>query len=741
MTLRPPGPTLKVVQSVPAMGLHEHRPLSPRGDAPDFAEERKVSRLADWVAPAPKDEYRRLEDKGEAEVNCQAVLEGSWSFLVSRLPILDWLPKYDVRKNLFNDFIGGLTIAWICVVQTLAHAAIATTAVIQGPYCAFVPPLIYAILGTSPHASISSGAIAAILIADQLQYFHSEEERTELASLLALVSGLMLVLMGLFRAAFLVRFLSQSLISGFVTGGAVLICEGQLKNLLGLKLRPSCGFFDMAQAIGEALPETNRVGLVLGLVIMGVLQAGLELKRWATARLKGPGPHPSWLRAAKILSEMKEILSVGSSIAFAYATADSSGEPILPVVGTIPPGLPSFVPPWRLPAARNMLETQYRLHEFIMGGFLIAITTYLTTFATAKKQALLNGYNIDASQEMFALGMAGACGSFFGSFPPSGSLSRTGIAAEVGVKTQMSGLMNIVVVSITLVYLTRVLFYLPNAALAAIILRSTWNLIDFQTVSDLWKECKPWNKGGHRRDFVVWWIAFILTIWLGVLYGVGSAVIFSLLMIIRDAAMPRVVILGRIDSFGSLWRDKEVWSEGRTFPGIAVIEFRGPLSFASAAWFQEEMENKRMQEVERGNDVEVVILAFGSVHDLDSTAIDMLKELLTEWRKRDVSAVVADAKSRVRLLIEEHLGNGKNPLLDQPAFMISIDDAIQIALRKLKKADRPLAQDDSALQTSPSHPNSWRNHVVGAGLGAGGARLESPDDGKRGRQLFKQTSS
>merc|ERR1719447_1870218 len=119
------------------------------------------------------------------------------------------------------------------------------------------------------------------------------------------------------------------------------------------------------------------------------------------------------------------------------------------------------MPPYDLPACKSMLETNYRLKEFIMGGFLVALTSFLTTYATSKKQALQHGYQIDASQEMFALGMAGATGSFFGSFTPSGSLSRTSLASEVGVKTQMSGLMKIVVVGTSLSFFTPVLFYLP----------------------------------------------------------------------------------------------------------------------------------------------------------------------------------------------------------------------------------------------------------------------------------------
>eukprot|EP00933_Yihiella_yeosuensis_P039579 TRINITY_DN33640_c0_g1_i1.p1 TRINITY_DN33640_c0_g1~~TRINITY_DN33640_c0_g1_i1.p1 ORF type:complete len:734 (-),score=141.29 TRINITY_DN33640_c0_g1_i1:60-2261(-) len=669
----------------------------------DYSEERKIARLGDWVAPSQpgRDVYRRMEDEETPTLggNVAAAASGCKSCLLTRIPMLEWLPKYDVRNCFFYDLVGGATIALICLVQTLAHAAIATTDVIQGPYCAFVPPFVYAMLGTSPHASISSGAIAAILLADQLQYFHDIQERTELASLLALISGGMLVAMGLLKAAYAVRFLSQSLISGFVTGGSVLILVGQLKNLFGLtKMEHAIGFIHQVDAIRKALPETNFVGLGLGLAMMCVLQLMMWAKKYLVDQVKRPD-HPKWMKPAKILTEMKELVLVAISITFSVLTADEAGEPIIPVVGYITPGLPAFKPPWESTAAQQMLETHFRVKEFFMGGFLVALTSFLTTYATSKKQALHHGYNIDASQEMFALGMAGTCGSFFGSFTPSGSLSRTSLASEVGVKTQMSGLMKIVVVGSSLEFFTPILYYLPKSALAAIILRSTWSLVDFKTPKELWASWKPYHQGGMKRDFVVWWIAFLLTVFLGVLYGIGIAVLASLVMIVHDAAVPRTVTLGCIESLGNIWRDKEVWPEGRTFTGVMVVEFRGPLSFASADWFQEEMERKLAQAKDAGEKVQEVVLAFGSVHDLDRTSISMLKDLLSEWRLRGVNCIVADAKSRVRLLIQDHFANGKTPLLNQDKFMIHLDEAVNMARRNIARRNGQsyAAQDDAFL--------------------------------------------
>lgn len=190
---------------------------------------------------------------------------------------------------------------------------------------------------------------------------------------------------------------------------------------------------------------------------------------------------------------------------------------------------------------------------------------------------------------------------------------------------------------------------------------------------------------------IVWWTAFLLTVFCGVLYGILAAVLISLCLIVKDAAMPRLVTLASIEQLGGVWRDSEVWPEGRTFPGILIVEFRGNLSFASASHFQEELESKMLAARKK---VQVVVLSFGSVHDIDISAIATLRDIFAEWRKREnVSCIVADAKSRVRLLLEQHFAHDKldakgkikeAALLDQPAFIINIDDAVYLAQRLLK---------------------------------------------------------
>lgn len=694
--------TLSVPDKLSGLEKKEQSPanlLSPNTSANDLSsmsrldQSRVVTRLGDWVPSrrSGNEGYHRLNaqdddsDGQSSASSCQSCCRGLLQWVVDRVPMMEWLPKYDVKGYLFTDVVAGTTLALICVVQTLAHANIASTEVIQGPYCAFIPPLVYAMLGTSRHASISSGAIVAILLADQLSHFSDIEDRTQLASLLAAISGAFLVLMGLCRAAFAVRFLSQSLISGFVTGGSVLIMQGQLKNLCGMRLPHVVGFFATALEMFRHIHTINVPGMVLGVSQIVALNLMVRLKRYAVAKIKGVGlgPKPMQFVALKMLSEMKELVMVAVGICLAYATRGDDGEAILPIVGHIPSGLPGFRLPWDSPAVeRLMYRSTHRVHEFVLGGALLALTSFLSTYATAKKQAMNHNYRIDASQEIFALGMAGVAGSCFQSFTPSGSLSRTSLSSEMGVKTQLNGIMTTLVIGTVLMYLTPMLYYLPNATLGAIILKSSWNLMDFESAKQLWQSWLPFRVGGQRRDLVVWCIAFLLTICLGALYGIACAVLVAIGLIVYDAATPRAVTLGCVESIGNIWRDVEVW-DGKTYPGLLVVEFRGPLFFASAEWFQDELEKMRLQSK---HPVKVIVLNFGSVHDLDPTALSMLKELLTTWKKLDISCTIADAKSRVRLLLEKNFAGGKAPLLRQPAFIISLDDAVNLALRDLERA-------------------------------------------------------
>lgn len=605
----------------------------------------------------------------------------------ARLPIMKWLPSYSISKSLQGDAVGGITIGMVALAQTLAHASIATTNSIQGPYCAFIPTLTYAFFGTSPHTSVSSGAIAAILIADQLRPWTDIEDRTELASLLALISGLVLIIMGWLKAAFAVRFLSQSTLSGFISAGAILIMVQQGRNFLGYVDFPQTeGFLEHVKVMIEWLPRTDPGSAVMGTAGLLLLNQFGKWKKRADAMIKKGDPSAGRWKKIKRLTEMKEIIValLGILLSFFSTFLTEDGNPAVTIVGHIPAGLPPFRAPWATKPAEGLLESPHRKFHFVFGGVLVALTSFLTTYATTKKMALKFGYQLDASQELIALGSAGVMGSFFGAFPPSGSLSRTGLAAELGVQTQMGGVFAACVIGLGLIFLAPAISFLPKAALASIIMKSSVSLLDFDYPREIWNEhWKPKRKGGLRRDLRIWVIAFVTTLSLGVLYGIGLAVLVDILLIVRDASQPNALVLGRVDAGGGSrrWHPVDDWPQAEIFEGIMVFEFRGPLSFASAEWFQEAVERHRLEYNTKygAGEVKIVVLSFTSVHYLDKTALIMLKDLVAEWSKGGVECVISGAKHQVRALVEKVLVDH----VKQTNFMVGISDAVEIARARL----------------------------------------------------------
>eukprot|EP00927_Polykrikos_kofoidii_P065167 TRINITY_DN60956_c0_g1_i1.p1 TRINITY_DN60956_c0_g1~~TRINITY_DN60956_c0_g1_i1.p1 ORF type:complete len:741 (+),score=105.94 TRINITY_DN60956_c0_g1_i1:80-2224(+) len=621
--------------------------------------------------------------------------------VVKRVPVFQWLPTYNVREDLFGDIMGGMTIGTVCLAQTLAHAAIATTKPIQGPYTAFIPALVYAFMGTSPHASVSSGAISAIVIADQVKDWDDINDRTELASLLAVVSGFTLLVIGICDFSFAVRFLSQPTLSGFVSGGAILICLQQLKNLFGFDphhFPHTESFYETIIVLVEWAPKIDITSLCLGVVFFVMLDVLTRLKKAAVDELKKGKGAAAWASFGKCLAEMKEMVVVCLGVAFGYFTRQENGDPNLLTVGSIKPGLPPFNPPWDIRAFPDLYADKGKFHSFLVGGSMIAFTTFLTTFATAQKMALKFGYPLDAAQEMLGLGSAGIAGSFFGAFSPSGSLSRTGLAADCGVKTQLGGIFCAAIVGIGLMYLTPALYYLPKTALAALILTSTKGLVDIATPRDLWRFWRPKGMGGLKRDLVIWFVAFLCTLFYGVLAGILIAVAVSIALAVADSAAPQAVVLGKVEVPGRRWRNRDDWPQSRTFPGIMVFEFRGPLSFASAEWFSEQVEEKRASEgVRTGNTITTVILCLGSVHQLDSSALCTLKNLLSEWKAQGVKCIISGAKHQVRILIEEELFQ-RAKLLKQTVFNLDVDDAVELARERQSKSTLTEEQERLAIQ-------------------------------------------
>eukprot|EP00392_Amoebophrya_sp_AT5.2_P006013 g6023.t1 len=331
-------------------------------------------------------------------------------WVADHVPITKWLLTYDCNTKLRGDVVGGVIIGLILICQTMAHAAIATTMTVQGPYCAIFPAVVYAVFGTSPHASISSGAVAAVMIADQLSKFPDIEVRTRVASFYALTTGFLIFLFGVTKLTFLVRFLSQPTLSGFISGASLIIAATQSKQLTGLDkhLLNEKGVIPIFTGTFVNIKSINWNAVCMGVCLKGSLKKRKE----------------SWVGYVVAAFDFKELFAVvitGGIVFFLQTPGDENMSQesglIVNVVGPVPQGVPAFEPPWRY------VPDDVTLTSLIPGSVLIALTSFITTFSSSRRVALQQGYSIKASQEAIALGLAGITGGFFQTFPVSGSLS------------------------------------------------------------------------------------------------------------------------------------------------------------------------------------------------------------------------------------------------------------------------------------------------------------------------------
>jgi len=632
----------------------------------------------------------------ETEASALVCFKRSWVCCQKMVPILEWIPNYNVQANLKGDVTGGIIIGIVLVCQTMAHAAIATTTPVQGPYCALAPAMVYAIFGTVRHASISSGAVAAMLIAEQLNGIHDINERTHIASLMALYVGIIITILGLLRAAFLVRFMSTPCLSGFVSASALIITASQLKHFFGVSehVPRTHGFFQTVLAFSGYIQDTNFLALGIGLfTIQGIrMMKAFKAKHGKTAKTR-------IYRFLVFCCSFKELVVVIVGTLIMYFTHDdarwvlcrrpglSVTGAVAPTIGHVPEGLPKFHLPWDPSQLPPIVVKNWQ--DMLPASFIIALTTYLTTYASSKRVAMQQGYSVAPNQEAIALGLAGIGGSFFGAFPPSGSLSRASLLPQVGIKTQLGGVVASIVVGLTLSWFSRALYYLPRASLGGIIIFASYGLQDFKYAAWLWKYSKVFveetvskeqneyqRTGGLRADFMVWMCAFLCTLALGVVKGIVLGITLSLVLLIYNAVKPAVVTLGLVPKF-NMWRDVRYWDSAEQYPGILILQVRAALFFGNADYVRSKCQKMIDQQTDP---VLFVILDAGCVHSIDATAVNSLTDMLASWNRQGISCMMSNATGQVRGVFATHLGD-----LNQVTFYLGTSEAVDIARQLIRR--------------------------------------------------------
>jgi len=516
------------------------------------------------------------------------------------LPIFEWLPNYK-KSYLSGDISAGLTVGIMLIPQGMAYAMIAGLPPVFGLYASLIPQVIYALLGTSRQLAVGPVAMDSLLVASGLGALAISgiDEYVAMAIFLALFMGAIQFALGLLRMGFLVNFLSKPVISGFTSAAAIIIGLSQLKHLLGTDIERSNQVHILLKNAFITITETNLITLGIGVLAIVIIKVIKKINKGIPAAL------------------VVVVLGILGIYTFGL------NELGVKIVGEVPSGLPSFGVP----------SIDYsRISELVPIALTLALIAFMEAISVAKAvEEKHDDYEVDPNQELIALGTSNIIGSLFQSYPTTGGFSRTAVNDQAGAKTGVSPIISALVVGLTLLFLTPLFYYLPNAVLAAIIMVAVFGLIDFKYPIELFKN--------RRDEFFLLLATFLITLTVGIKEGILIGVLVSLLLLVYRTSRPHIAILGRIkntDYFKNINRFPE---DTETFIDFLIVRFDAQLYFGNKEYFRKEL----LKLVGLEEEIKYVILKAEAINYIDSSAVHMMRQLISELKTKNIKFIITGA--------------------------------------------------------------------------------------------------
>ena len=519
-----------------------------------------------------------------------------------------WALRTYQRSWLRGDLVAGVTVAAYLVPQVMAYAEVAGLPPIAGLWAAFVPLIIYALMGSSRQLSVgpesstalmTAAAVVAVIAGDQQQY-------AAVAAALALAVGVICLLCWLARLGFLANLLSHPVLIGYMAGIAVLMIVSQLGKVTGMDVEGDSTLSEVRYFVTH-LGEVHLPTLVVAAVSFVVFLAFHRfLRRW-------PGPLIGMVLAA---------------IAVAVFNLERLG---VEVVGSVPRGLP----PFSIPDITTIDWT-----TLVPAALGVTIVAYSDNIATARAFAARRHEEIDARQEFLALGAANLAAGLSSGFPVSSSGSRTVIGDALGSRTQLYSLTAAAMVLFTLLFLGPALSTFPLAALGALVVFAALRLIDFGELRRI---------GRFRRSELFLALATTAAVLIfDVLYGIAVAVALTILDLLRRIARPHDGILGFIPGMAGM-HDIDDYATSRQIPGLLVYRYDAPLFFANA----EDFKRRALASADAADPpLKWFVLNAEANTEIDLTAVDALEEVRRTLAERDVIFGLARVKFEMQEILE-----------------------------------------------------------------------------------------
>ncbi|MGZ8343484.1 MAG: SulP family inorganic anion transporter [Allosphingosinicella sp.] len=540
------------------------------------------------------------------------------SALTRYLPVLDWGRRYN-RTILTNDLVAAAIVTIMLIPQSLAYAMLAGLPPEIGLYTSILPIIAYALFGTSRTLAVGPVAVISLmtLAAASSVGAPGSAEFIAAALILALLSGLILIGMGVLRLGFLGNLLSHPVVSGFITASGIIIATSQLKSVLGIS------------ASGEALPElVHTLANGIGNTNLPTLIIGVSATAFLFWVRKGLKPLLMRLglatRPADLIAKAGPIAAVAAStLAVILFDLEAQG---VKVVGAIPQSLPPFTIPlfdaglWR---------------QLAVPALLISIIGFVESVSVAQTLAAKKRQRIDPDQELIGLGAANVAAAFSGGYPVTGGFARSVVNFDAGAETPAAGAFTAIGILFAALFLTPLLHSLPIATLAATIMVAVLSLVDVKTPRAIWRFSKP--------DFAAMAATIAITLLAGVERGVIAGVCISLALYLWRASRPHAAIVGRVpgtEHFRNVKRHQVF-----TDPRVVTIRIDESLTYLNARWLEEFV----LEQVAEHPQVRHLILMCSAVNSIDASALESVEA---------INHRLADAGVKL------HLSEVKGPVMD-----------------------------------------------------------------------------
>ena len=529
--------------------------------------------------------------------------------LRTAFPIISWLPQYEAQWLRF-DFIAGITLAAYAIPVSLAYASLAGLPSQSGLYCYLLGCLAYAVFGTSRQLAIGPTSAISILIGGTLAIVArgSATSQLHLAMATGVLAGIIGVLAWLFRMGSLVNFVSETVLTGFKVGAGLVIASTQLPKLFGFS---SAGdnFFTRIIDVVRHLPQINWPTFAIGIGALILLYLGEKLL---------PG-----LPVALFVMVLSIVLMTFTSMS-AYGVK---------TIGLIPAGLPHFE--WPLVHWNEADD----LLPLALACFLLS---YVESISTARTFALKYGYEVNADQELLALGAANLAAGLGQAYPLAGGMSQSAVNEKSGAKTPLSLVFASVTIGVVLLFLTGLMKNLPSPILAAVVLMAVKGLISPSELRHLNRVSK--------FEFRVAMVAMVGVLLFGILKGVLLAAVFSVVVLLRRASRPRVLTLGRLPGTDR-FVDAERYPEHESVPDAVVVRVESGLFYFNVQNVKAEILD-RLDHFHSKGKTRLLIIDFSTTANIDVAGARMLRELKGQLARKDVVLKLAEVHGDVRDLLQ-----------------------------------------------------------------------------------------